>query len=83
MKFEENVKLLTALSNPYDMSATGGPVGVSHKVRLNINGEIFVANATEDQVKEYSKFEGKDGVAVLNFTSPKEKLRLSLVSFSV
>ena len=75
------VKLLTIDSKDYDMSASGGPVGVSHKARLNIDGEIFVANATSEQVEEYKEFEGKDGEAVLKFTSPKEKLKLVLVSF--
>jgi len=78
MDFEEKCTLLSAVSKPYDFN---GISGVSNKIRLNIGGEIYVANATEDQVSQYVKFEGKNGIALLKFTSPKEKLKLSLVSF--
>jgi len=78
MKFEENAKLLTAESRNYDFD---GKIGVSHNVRLNIGGEIYVAKSDEQQVRDLQAFVGKDGIAVFELTSRKEKLGMKLISF--
>jgi len=80
MQFEENAKLLTAESKTYSFN---GNEGVSHRVRLNINGEIFVAKSTEEQVRNLAPLVGKDGVAVVKLSSPKEALKLECLSFVV
>lgn len=78
MEIKTKAILLTALSKPWTM---GERSGVSHKVRLSVNGEIFSANSTEEFVKKFADKKGVEGTAVFNFTSPKELLKLSLVSF--
>jgi len=78
MEIKTKAILLTALSKPWTM---GERSGVSHKARLNVNGEIFVANTTEEFVKKFTDKKGVEGDAVFVFTSPKENLKLSLVSF--
>lgn len=78
MKFQENVVLLTAKSVPYDFA---GNSGVSHRIRLSINNEIFVCKSTPEQVIAMKPFEGKEGDAILVFSSPKESISLTLESF--
>jgi len=78
MDFKTEAKLLSATSKQYDIE---GKNVISHKIRLNIEGEIFACKSTAEQVEKYRAFEKKDGVAVVRLTSPKEKLGLELVSF--
>ena len=80
MKFEEKVTCLTAVSKPYDFA---GNSGVSHHIRFNVNGEIFDCKSNEAQVVEFQKYVGKEGTAVFVFTSPKEKLSMTVESFEV
>jgi len=77
---KEKVKLLSADSKPYEVD---GNSGVSHKARFLIHsvGEIYNVRATESQVKELQSHLQKDGEVVLAFKSPKENLRVELVSF--
>lgn len=77
MKYEEQALVLTAESKPYDYQ---GKQGVSHKVRLNIAGEIYSISSTEEQVKEFSSLIGKEVTVVFQFSSPKENLRLKILS---
>jgi len=80
MRITTDATLLTALSKPYDFE---GKQGVSHKVRLNIEGEIFVVRTDEAGVNRFKQFEGKEGIATLNLTSPRERLSSELVDFVV
>jgi len=78
MEIEVKGKLLTAESKPYNVD---GNTGTSHKIRVNVEGEIYVCKSTADQVSSMKKFEGKDGVLVLKINSRKENMSLELVSF--
>lgn len=78
MRVTTDAKILSAISRPYDFD---GKTGVSHKVRLNVDGEIFVAQTDESGVQKYSQMVGKDGEATLEFISPRERLSLRLVEF--
>jgi len=78
MQIEQEAKLLTAESKPYEIS---GNSGVSHKIRLNIAGEIYVCKSTAEQVAELKPFEGEEGNAVIRIESRKENLSLKLISF--
>lgn len=80
MQFEEKAILLSAESNPYDFN---GNQGTSHRVRVNVGGEIYVCKSTPEQVLELKHLVKQEGVAVLKFTSVKESLSLQLVSFEV
>jgi len=78
MQFETESKLLTAESKPYSID---GNTGTSHKIRLNIEGEIYVCKSTAEQVAEFKQYEGVDGLAVVEVVSRKENMSLKLVSF--
>jgi len=70
--------LLTAESKPYSID---GNEGVSHKVRLNIVGEIYSFRATEELVKSLQSRLGEEGEAEIVFSSRKENLKAELISF--
>jgi len=78
MKFETEAKLLTAESKPY---VVDGNSGTSHKIRLNIDGEIYVCKSNENQVNALKDSVGKDGTAVVRVNSRAERLSLELLSF--
>lgn len=78
MKNEEKAKVLS--SDTKDYVIEGKPV-VSNRIRLNVLGEIYSISTTKEQVEEYKKHVGKDGTAVFSFSSPKEKLKMSIDSF--
>lgn len=78
MEIKVKAKLLTAESRPYSVD---GNEGVSHKIRVNVNGEIYVCKSTPDQVNSLKVLEGKDGEAVIKVNSRKENMSLELVSF--
>jgi len=80
MEIKTQALLLTAESKPYDFN---GNSGVSHRIRLNVNGEIFVIKSTEKQVREVSPNVGEEGTAVIKVNSRKENLSLELVSFEI
>lgn len=71
-------KLLTAESKPYSVN---GNEGVSHKVRLLAQNEIFVCKSNAEQVSRLKDVQGEDGEAVFRLTSRKESLSLELVTF--
>jgi len=70
-------QILTAESKPYDID---GNVGVSHKVRINVNGEIYPLKATEDLVKIASRFIEHTIDVEIGISSYKENLKIELVS---
>jgi hypothetical protein len=72
--------LLTAESRAYSFQ---GNEGTSHKVRVNVGGEIYSCRSTADQVSALKRFEGREGNLELAFESPKENVRVSLSSFSL
>jgi hypothetical protein len=78
MEFKDNATLLTAESKPYSI---GGNEGVSHKVRVNIGGEIYSCNSTEQQVRDLKEYEGVEGEVVVKVESRREKLSITLKSF--
>jgi len=58
--------------------------GVSHKARFLVDGEIYKVNATESDVKSLQTIlesEMVQGTLVIAFTSPKENIKVSFVSF--
>lgn len=78
MQYETEAIMLTAVSKPYNF---GGNEGISHKIRLNIGGEIYICSSTSAQVQGMQVFAGKKGKAVVVLNSPKENLKLELLSF--
>lgn len=78
MQYETEAILLTAESKDYKFD---GKEGVSHKIRLSINGEIFKCNSNSNQIAVLKPSEGKLGRAVIKLDSRKEVLSLTLVSF--
>jgi hypothetical protein len=78
MEIETEAKLLTAESKPYNID---GNEGVSHRIRLNVDGEIYSCKSSADQVAYMKQFEKKEGTASFKVNSRKENLSLELVSF--
>lgn len=78
MKITTEAKLVSAESNPYKFE---GREGVSHKARFLIEGEIFVAKCTPEQVKDLQESIGKEGEVTLAFTSRKENIAIVFDSF--
>jgi len=79
MRITTEATLLTAESKPYDFN---GNSGVSHKVRLNVNGEIYVCKSDAAQVAQLSKMVGETGEAMIVVESRKENMSLRLESFT-
>lgn len=78
IKVTVDAKLLSAESKPYDFN---GNSGTSHKVRLSVEGEIYVCKSTAEQVSSLQSKVGVDGEAVILFDSRKETLTAKLESF--
>jgi len=78
MQQEEKAKVLSAETKDYVID---GKSVVSNRIRLNVLGEIYSISTTREQVDEYKKYVGKEGTAVFTFSSPKEKLKMSIDSF--
>jgi len=70
--------LLTAESKPYSVD---GNVGTSHKIRVSVGGEIYVAKSTAEQVSAFKSYERSEGLASFKVNSRKENMSLELVSF--
>jgi len=75
LKIKTDAKILSAESKPYDFN---GNVGTSHKIRLSIDGEIYVAKSTAEQVKAVAPNIGDVVEATLLFDSRKENLSLAV-----
>jgi len=78
MKIETVGQLLTAESKPYNVD---GNSGTSHKLRFNIDGEIYVCKSTENQVQAMKPHEGESGIVTIRVLSRKENMSLECVSF--
>lgn len=79
MEIKTQAVCLSAESKPYNFQ---GNSGTSHAIRFNVNGEIFLCKSTESQVAEYKQYVGEEGEATFKLTSPKENIKLSVVSFT-
>jgi len=80
MKVKTQGTVLSAASKPYDYD---GRSGISHKIRVMVDGEIFNCSSNEQDVKDAQLVIGKTGEVELNITSPKENLKVEveLLSF--
>jgi len=78
MQIETKGKILSAESKPYEFA---GNKGVSHKIRLSVDGEIYVCKSSEQQVSSLKDHVGEEGDLVIKVNSRKENLSLELVSF--
>lgn len=78
MKIDTKATILTAESKPYNVE---GNEGISHRIRVNVAGEIYPIKSTKEQVTELSERIGEEGEAVIKVNSRKENLSLELVSF--
>ena len=79
MEIKTEATLLTAESKPFDFD---GRSGVSHRIRLNVGGEIYVCKSDESQVLSLKQHIGRNGNAVVKVNSRKEALSLELKSFT-
>jgi len=79
MKVETKAQVLSAESKPYSID---GNSGTSHKIRLNIGGEIFVCKSTAEQIAEFTPFVGKEVDVVIEIVSRKENMSLRISNFS-
>jgi len=75
MKVRTKGTVLSAASKPYDFD---GRSGVSHKIRVMVEGEIFNCSSTEQDVKDAQLVVGKTGEVELIFTSPRENLKVEV-----
>lgn len=80
MKITTNAKLLSAESKPYDFN---GNAGTSHKIRVNVDGEIYVCKSNAEQVSKLASKVGEEGTAEIAVNSRAEKMSLELLSFVV
>jgi len=80
IKVNGEARVLTAESKPYDFN---GNKGTSHKVRLAVEGEIYVVSSNEAQVTALKSLVGRDVNVVLCFESKRERLSLTLENFSI
>jgi len=82
IKYQGRAVVLTAESKPYKFTPKGGDEiqGTSHRVRLNVSGEIYNIKSSEDLVKQAQAFLGKEAEVELLVSSPKEELKIEIVS---
>lgn len=78
MKVKTKATLLTAESKPYEFN---GNSGVSHKIRLFAEGEVYECKSSAEQVAELRPLAGKIGDATFIITSKKERIGCELESF--
>lgn len=69
--------ILSAASTPYKID---GNEGVSHRVRVSVNGEIYPCKSTEAQVNEIQALVGKEATVEVSILSRKESIYAQLVS---
>lgn len=77
MRITTKARVLTALSKAYNI---GGNEGISHKVRVLVDSEIFNCKADEVLVEKFVHLVGKDVKVELDFISPKENVAVVLLS---
>lgn len=79
MQILKSAQVLSAESRPYDFD---GNKGVSHTVRLLIDGEIYPCKASESLVTEFKSYEGQDADVELDLQSRRERITLHLVGLA-
>ncbi len=77
MRLKETGKILTAQSKPYNIN---GNEGVSHKVRVLFDTDIFPLKATPELVEQCSDLTGEEVELIIDLTSIRENIGVSLVS---
>jgi len=80
MKVETEGKILSADSKPYDFD---GRKGVSHRVRVLIEGDIYSLKATPELVKDLAEKVDEEGRLTVKFSSRKETLSAELIDFEL
>jgi len=79
MLISGKAQLLTADSVPYSID---GNEGVSHKVRFNIDGEIYALKTDADTIKKLKPFEKQEGHLVFDLQSRKERISVVFTEFN-
>lgn len=79
MQIKTKAFLIAAVSKPYDFE---GRSGTSHRVRINVEGEVYVCKSSAIQVAELAKYEKTEGTAVFEISSPQERLTMELKEFT-
>jgi len=67
--------ILSVESNPYEFD---GKSGVSHRIRISVNGEVYPVRSNEAQVKEFSPMVGETVDLSVKVESRKESLSLKV-----
>jgi len=81
IKYTGEARLLSAESKPYDfMKEDERLQGTSHRIRLNIGGEIYAFKSTAEVVEKAKALVGEDVEVEVEVVSPKEVLGIKLVS---
>jgi len=81
MKITTEARLISAESKPWEIE---GRSGVSHKVRVLVDTDVFVLKATEQDVarcNEYIEEENTSGELTIDLVSSKEVTQTKFVSF--
>jgi len=78
MIITEQGTLLSAESKPYNVN---GNEGISHKIRVLIDGQIFPCKSSSTQVAQYKSYENKYGEITISLTSRKEALVVDFMEF--
>jgi len=78
MEIKATARLLSAESKPYEMN---GNSGTSHRLRFNVEGEIYNLKSSAEEVLRLQPRLGDEGVAHFKLDSRKENLSMKLVSF--
>jgi len=79
LEYKAKGQVLSAVSKPYDFE---GKSGVSHRIRVMVQGEIFACRSSQQQVEDTKKFVGQEGEVILGFSSPKESVTVEFVGFA-
>jgi len=79
MLIQGKAQLLTAESTPYSID---GNEGVSHKVRFNVDGEIYAIKTDADTVKRLKPLEKQEGDLTFDLQSRRERISVVLVDFN-
>jgi len=78
MQIETTGKILSAESKPYSVD---GNEGVSHRIRVNVDGEIYSCKSSAEQVALFQSHIKQEGQVTFLLKSRKEALSLELELF--
>lgn len=77
--FSTPAKFLEAIAKPYNFQ---GNEGISYKVRLLVEDQIFQLKSNKDQIENFKQYEGEDGEATFIVTANREEVKLVLAQFN-